>query len=260
MYNLLIAVAAAIISFLLGFFVAGWIAGFVPALLALVGVYLLLARRTQRMLEARLSGVMPAMQAGKLDDVRATLRSCLPLGRWQFLVTAQIESQLGQVDYLDGIRLKMMKQAANAQVRFGEARGHLERAWSRDWRAQAVLAAIHQREGRIEDALKVLAAAKRPAKSEAIFWALYAWVLNEAHRRDEALQVLGEGLKENPKSKGLLGMQEALSNKRRPVMSEFGEAWYTFFPEDIPREQMMEMAQQQQGKRPPPKTYPMPRR
>lgn len=260
MYNLLIAIGSAIVAFFLGFFVSGWIAGFVPALLALVGVYLLLARRTQHQLEARLAGVMPAMQAGKLDDVRATLRACLPLGRWQFLVTSQIESQLGQVDYLDAIRLKMMKQAQNAQARFADARSHLEKAWSRDWRAQAVLAAIHQREGRVDDALKVLVAAKGPAKAEAIFWALYAWTLNEARRRDEALQVLGEGLKANPKSKGLLGMQDALSNKRRPVMSEFGEAWYTFFPEDIPREQMMEMAQQQSPARRSPKAYPMPRR
>lgn len=260
MYNLLIAIGAAIVAFILGFLVSGWVAGFVPALLALVGVYFFLARRTQRQLEARLTAVMPLMQAGKLDEVRDTLTACLPLGKWQFLVAAQIESQIGQVDYLDGIRLKMMKQAGQATARFADARGHLEKAWSRDWRAQAVLAAIHHREGRVEDAVKRLADTKGPGKDEAMFWALYAWILNEAHRRDEALQVLGEALVALPKSKGLLAMREALSNRKRPNMADFGEAWYTFFPEDIPREKMMEMAQQQQPARRSPKTYPMPRR
>ena len=259
MYNLLLALGAAVVAFFLGFFVSGWIAGFVPALFALVLVYFLLARRTQKQLEARLAAVMPAMQAGNLDEVRGILTSALPLGRWQFLVSAQIESQLGQVDYLDGIRLKMMKQATNTTERFARARTHLVKAWSRDWRAYAVLAAIHHREGRVDDALAALVRVKGPAKAEPIYWALHAFVLNEAKRRDEALQVLGEGLKENPKSKGLLAMQEALSNRKRPQMADFGEPWFTFFPEDIPREKMMEMANAQMPKRSP-KTYPMPRR
>jgi predicted Zn-dependent protease len=259
MYNLLIAIGAAVLAFILGFVVSGWVAGIVPALLALAAVYLLLARRSQKQLEAQLAPMMPAMQAGNLDEVRAILRGALPLGKWQFLVEAQIESQLGQVDYLDAIRLKMMKQLTAASARFAEAKPHLERAWSRDWRAKAVLAAIQHRENKVDDAVATLEAVKGAGKAEVVYWGLYAWILNEAKRRDEALQVLGEGLKENDKSKTLRAMQEALSNRRRPNMAEFGEAWFTFFPEDIPREKMQEMAQAQAPKRSP-MTYPAPRR
>lgn len=259
MYNLLLAVAAAVVAFLLGFLVSGWIAGFVPALLALLLVYFLLARRTQRQLEARIAGVAAAMQAGQLDEVRTILRSCLPLGRWQFLVTAQIESQLGQLEYLDAVRNKMMRQPAAAAQHFAAARTHLARAWSRDWRAHAILAAIHQRDGEVDKAVGILSTSKGPARTEPIFWALYAWILNEAHRRDEALQILGEGLKDNARSTHLRGMQEALSNRKRPDMAEFGEAWYAFFPDQIPQEKIVQMASSSPSKRSP-KTYPAPRR
>lgn len=259
MYNLLIAIGSAVVAFILGYLVSGWVAGFVPALLALMGVYFLLARRTGRQVEAIFARVMEPMQAGRLDEVRALLQSALPLGKWQFLVAEQVHSQLGQLDYMEGVGLKMGRQITASAERLTRARPALEKAWSRDWRAKATLAMIHHREHRPDDALTVLKAAKSAGKSETLYWAVYAWILNEARKRDEALQVLGEGLKELPTSKGLLAMQEALSNRKRPNMAELGEAWYAFVPEDIPQEKREEMARARMGQRSP-KTFPAPRR
>jgi len=259
MYNLLIAIGSAIVAFFLGFLAAGWIAGFVPALLALVVVYALLARRTGRQVEAIFAKVIEPMQAGRMDEVRAILQSALPLGKWQFLVAEQVNSQLGQLDYMEGVGLKMGRQITASNERLARARPLLEKAWSRDWRAKATLALIHHREHRVEEALSCLKGVESSGKSETLYWAVYAWILNEAKRRDEALQVLGKGLKELPKSKGLLALQEALSNRKRPPMAELGEAWYAFVPEDIPQEKREEMARARMGQRSP-KTFPMPRR
>ena len=81
----------------------------------------------------------------------------------------------------------------------------------------------------------------------------------EAKRRDEALQVLGRGLAENKESKSLLALQEALANKRRPDMKVLGDPWFQMFPEDIPREKLMEMQGIKTQPRPQ-KTFPQPRR
>lgn len=259
MYNILIAVGAAIVAFFLGFLASGWIAGIVPALLAFAIVWFVLARRTGRELEARVKDAMAAMQGGKMDEARAMLEAALPLGKWQILVGEQIHGQIGAIDYIQGVGMHMQKQYAAAKTRFDEARTHLEKSWSRDWRARALLAALHHRQGRHDDAVAVLEKASGPAGGEALFWGLYAFVLNEAKKRDEALKVIGRGLEANKDSKPLKEIQEALTNKKRPDFKVVGEGWYQFFPEDIPREQLMQMQGVQQKLRSQ-KTWPQPRR
>ncbi len=261
MYNLLLAGGAGVAAYVVGFFVSDWIAGILPALLAFGVAYFFLARRTGRQVEAVFQRVMATLQAGKLDEGRGMLEAAMPLGKWQVLVTQQIHSQLGALDYLQAVGHTVQKQASQAKIRFASARAHLEKAWSRDWRAQATLAALHHREGRPDDAVKVLEKASGAGKTEPLFWALYTFVLNEARRRDEALQVVGRGVRELKDSKPLKEIQDALANKRRPSMRVVGEGWYSFFPEDIPQEQLAQMQGQTAPKKPRPQmTYPQPRR
>lgn len=260
MYNILIAAGAGIAAFILGFVAAGWVAGFVPALLAFAVAWFLLARRTGKQVEGIVNLAMSAMQGGKIDEARSLLESALPFGKWQVLVGEQIHGQIGAIDYVQAVGLHLQKQYPAAKARFATARDHLEKAWNRDWRAKAVLAALHHREGRPDDAVAVLEKASGPAGGEALFWGLYAFVLNEAKKRDEALKVVGRGLQENKESKPLKDIQEALTNKKRPDFKVLGEGWFQFFPEDIPRERLMEMQGIQQPKGRPPKTWPQPRR
>lgn len=269
MLNLLIAAGAAVVAYGLGAWLAGWIAGFIPAILAFFVVAWVLGSRTGKRVQAIVAQAAVPMQAGNLDETRRILESALPLGRWQILVEEPIRMQLGMVDYVDGVRLKLERQPTASKERLARARTHLEAAiptgWKasllRDWRAPLVLACLHYREERLDDALKVLTAAKGHAKSEPIYWGIWAWILNEKHRREEALQVLGEGLQGSPKSEGLREMQEALSNKKRPSHKVWGDAWYNYFPEDIAKDQekVIEL-QRAMAQRRPPKTWPQPRR
>ena len=258
MYNLLIAGGAAVVGYLIGFFAAGWAAGFIPALLAFGGVWFVLARRSMKQVEALFATAMATLQAGKIDEARTILEGGMGLAKWQILVGEQIHSQLGQLDYLQGVGHHVQKQYGQSKARFESAKAHLEKSWSRDWRARATLGAIHHREGKTDEAVAVLEKASSAGSGEALFWGLYAFVLNEAKRRDEALKVLGRGLEANKGNTPLGELQAALANKKRPDMKVLGEPWFQLFPEDIPRERLMEMHGIKQQPRPQ-KSWPQPR-
>jgi tetratricopeptide (TPR) repeat protein len=260
MYNILLAAGAGVLAYLLGAAAAGWLAGIIPALLAATGAWILLARRTGKEIEKLFLRAQGAMQGGKLDEARGILESGMRFAKWQILVAEQIHSQLGMLDYVQGVGLHIQKKPTDAKGKFAAARAHFEGAWSRDWRAKMTLAIIHHREARVDDAVKVLEAASKHASGEFLFWAVYAFILNEARRRDEALQVLGRGLASNKDNKQLQALQEALANRKRPDFKAIGEPWWQLFPEDIPREVLMKMhgIDPAQAVRPQ-KTFPQPR-
>jgi tetratricopeptide (TPR) repeat protein len=251
MLNLAISLVATVAVFVLGTFVAGtWIAGFAPAVLVLALCYFLLARRTSNKLQAVMEAASKAAMAAssraqaqgrppKLDEARKILDDARHLGRWQFLVEAQIEAQLGALDYV-------LRD-------FAAARPHLQKAFSRNWMAQGMLAAIDFREGQIDAAVKRLEKVHLFARKEATYWGLYAYILAESKRRDEALVILGRALKILPDNEALKSMQQAVSNSKKLRMKDFGSPWYTFFPEHVPIRRVA-----QQG--PPGRGYPMPRR
>lgn len=274
MYNLLIAGLVALVAYGAGFWAAGWIAGFVPALLAFGGAWYLLGRRTGKAVEGYFKTAMEQLQAGNMPAAREALRAALPFGKWQILLESQIHAQLGAIDYLEACSCIMQRKITESKSKFTDAKVELEKGV--DWRSRTLLACIYQRENNTDEAVKVLREVEvgrsasrwlpgNSAQNEVLFWAVWAYTLNEAKRREEALQVVGRGLTANPKHAGLLAIQEAMSNRKRPDFKVFGEAWYQFFPEQIPQEVLIEQARAA-GKLPKEAanrsrmTYPMPRR
>ena len=246
MYNLLISLGIAVAVFALASLVVGSaLAGFVPALIALIAAYFLLARRTGRQLEDVMKIAMKEFEANRVDAGRRMLEAALPLGKWQFLVEAQIHAQLGSLDYM--------------QRHYKEARAHLNKAWSRHWMAQAMLACLDFREKQVEAALARMEKTTGPGEKEAVFWGLYAHMALEKGDRELALKALARGLDKNPGSEALQGMADAVRNKKKIRYKPFAPGWYQFFPEHMSRAEMMELAQQR-GPRPGQYRPPMPRR
>ncbi len=245
MYNLAISIGVAVVAFFGGFALAGWLAGILPALLAGGVAYFLLARRTGRQLEALMQEAGDAIQKGKIERGRKLMEQGFALAKWQFLIGEQIHAQLGALDYL--------------QRRFTSARDHLGKAWSRNWMSKAMLACIEHREGKHDAALAQMEDVTGPGGKDPVFWALYAWLAIEAKDTDKALAVLVQGMDKNPESKALQELADLVRNKKRikpqKAFSAFAPGWYQFFPEHMPRSQMMQM----QGQRPGGYSYPQPR-
>jgi hypothetical protein len=251
MYNLGISIGLGLVFLLLGWLVGGaWYAGIIPSLIAIGVAYFLLMRRTGKQLEAIMMGAMAEMEAlntvaqpttpgeyqklvalrdTKLARVREIMRSGFALGKWQFLVNEQIYAQLGSLDYME--------------QKWAPARQNLEKAWSRNWQSQALLACIDHREKKADAALARMKQTEAAGGREPLFWALYTWMAVENGKTEVALQAVATGLTLNGQSKPLKDLAEAVRNKRPVKVTDFAPGWYQFFPEAMMTQQQKEQQQ-----------------
>jgi len=249
MYNLLIALGFAGIAFLIGALAGNPYYGLAPAMLIFPIAYFLLARRSGKQLEAVMMEVQKEMQAQRVGRATELLEGALPLGRWQFLVSKQIWAQLGAIEYI--------------QQHFKKARPLLEKAWKRNWQAQAMLAAIDLRDKEHDAAIKRLGKAKFLGKRDPLMWAVLAYFHVRAGDDSAALGELAEARKHLEENEPLKLLQDAIANgrvKKFRWAERFGMGWYQFFPEQArraggPRSMRRQGPHFRGGK-----TYPHPRR
>ena len=230
MYNLLIALAIAAASYAVGAIVAGAVAGIIPAVLGLTVAYFLLARRTMKQVETVAQSAMALLQNAQqdpsaIDKAMKLIEAALPLGKHQFLVTSQLYGQLGQLAFMKA----NMKQDKDRSA----AKEHLTKSWSRDWLSQTILAVILFEEKQHTDALERLDGARSGGASQALFWAVYAYVAKASGKSDVALKVLSDGLEKNKDHAGLIAFRDAAANNTTLPIEAFSPQWFQFFPMHI---------------------------
>jgi tetratricopeptide (TPR) repeat protein len=223
MWNLLISLAiglvvAAGIRFGTEF---GWVAAVLPGLIAATAAYLVLARRTWKKLEVIFETMQREVQAQKFDRAIQTLQGGFALAPWQFLVAAQLHSNIGILHYL--------------RQEFDEALPHLEKSFSRNWIARGMLGATRYRRHDLEGMKKVLDEAVKVNKKEGVLWSTYAWMLENEDRHEEAIAVLGRAVQANPADEKLKTSLQALQNGKRLKLGKlYGEQWFQFHLERMP--------------------------
>ena len=225
MYNLLIALAAGIavlVALALGT-EFGLAAAIVPGVLVTAIVYFVLARRTWKKLEAVFDAMQREVQAQKLDKAIQTLQGAFVIAPWQFLVAAQLHSNIGILLYL--------------KSELDGALPHLEKSFSKNWIARGMLGAARYRKRDLEGALRVLEGAVKSNKKEGVLWSLYAWILEKEDRHEQAIAVLGRAVSENPSDEKLKSSLQALQNgKKLKLGKPYAEQWFQFMLERPPPE------------------------
>ncbi len=225
MWNLLIslalgAAAALGIRFGTDF---GWVAAVFPGLLVAVVVYIVLARRVMKKLEALFESTQPDIQARRLDKAVQTLKGGFALAPWQFLIGAQLHSNIGILLYV--------KQDIDAAL------PHLRKSFSKMWIARAMLAAALYKKKDLAGARAAFEAAVRANKKEGVLWAAYAWVLEKEGQHAEALAVLGRGVAANEKDEKLKSVQVALQNGKKLKLGKvYEEQWFQLYLEPPPQQ------------------------
>ncbi len=226
MYNIAISVAAALAVFGLASIWLGPIAGVLPAVLVLAGALFGLSRRTGAQVEAEIQQVVPLLQERKIDEAEARLNGIKArYGRWQVLLSGQIDSQLGMIKYM--------------QMKWDEALPMLEQGKWRNWTALTCIGCIHWRKGDKDQAYETLSTAADTAGNEALVYLVWATLLTRDGNRKRALEVLDQGLKAMPDSEYLKNLHKVVANKKKINTKVFPQTWYQFFPEEMAQQMMM---------------------
>ena len=245
MYNLLIALGVSLLAFSLGALTGEWYYGIAPALLVGLPLYFVLMRRTGKQVEAIMATAVSQLQTGRVKEAKATIESARPLGRWQFLIEAQIDGQLGTLEYM--------------QRNWKAARPLLEKAWARNWQAMAMLAVLDHKDKKLDAGLARMEKAELLAKKEPLFWGIQAYLLLKAKRTEDAQRKVAEGLESVEATKPLKELQTAVANdkmRRFDWGKTFGQGWYQFFPDQYPQPTAGRQGVPQQRNR---KSFPQPR-
>ena len=234
MLNLLLALAAgvltAVIIALSGF---GVVAAVIPGILVFIGAFIFLGRRSFMSLQkimgqvqTELSSMPPNPKEQKLKAEKAIklLESALPLGRWQFLVEAEVHGQIGMIKYL-------FKDQEGAMASFAKTSG-------RNYLAKAMEAAVYFQKKDFVSMETTFENAVKSGKKESMVWAAYAWCLTQMKESDKAVRVLARAVEANPADDKLKSALTALQNDKKLKMKAWEPMWWQLGLETPPMQQM----------------------
>lgn len=228
-YALVAGIVVTVVIKLAGF---SLIAGIIPGTIVMLGVYVVVARRTFVKVQAVMENVkkefeaMPANEKErkvKADKVIKMLEAALPLGKEQFLIESELHAQIGMIHHL-------FKNTEAAMAAFSKTT-------PRSYLARAMQAAIHfQRKD--YDAMRVsFEEAVKHGKKDGMVWAAYAWCLQQNKDVDGALKVLARSVAENPSDEKLKSALTALQNDKKLKMKAWEPGWWQFGLESPPMQQ-----------------------
>jgi tetratricopeptide (TPR) repeat protein len=226
MYNLLISLAAGVVVALAIAFGTsyGWVAAVFPGFLVATALYVYVAFRIRKRLEAVNEVVQKELMARRVEKAVLALQGGFTLAPWQFLVGAQLHANIGMLRYLvDDL------DAALPELEAGLPKGWLASLVYRDWMTRAMLAAARYRKRDLAGALSLLEAAVKYGEKEGLAWSVYAWVLEKEGKHEEAIRVMGRGAAKLPKDEKVQESLQALQNgKKLKLWKLYDQQWYQF--------------------------------
>jgi len=226
MYNLLISLAAGVaVALAIAFGTSyGWIAAVFPGFLVATALYVYVAFRVRKQMEAVGEVVQRELMAKHVDQAILALQAAFRLAPWQFLVKAQLHSQIGMLRYLTGDL-----EAAVPELERGLPRGWLAKLAYRDWMSRAILATARYRKRDVAGALALYEEAVGVGEKDGLAWSVYAWVLEKEGRHEEAIRVLGRGAAKLPKDEKLKDSLQSLQNgKKLKLWKLYDMQWFQF--------------------------------
>ncbi len=221
MIHLLISLALASAAFFLLFFLnIHWGIGLAVGLIVMMAANYLLGKRIQKAVTVIMEQVSQDLKNGKMDRAIRTLESGMKYNHYQFFIGSQLQAQIGVIHYL--------KKDFNSALPF------LQKAFSRHWIAQGMLAVLYMRRKDKEKMVKTFKRAVRYNSKEGLLWNLYAYCLNRMGDKAAAIQVLVNGTKKLPDDERIRNNLINLQNNKKMKMKQYGELWLQFHLEKIP--------------------------
>ncbi|MEE2960974.1 MAG: hypothetical protein VYA34_09540 [Myxococcota bacterium] len=197
----------------------------VPGVLGVMITYFILARGTFKKAESTFTDSMQYLQKAppRFDLAIQQMEAARPLGRDQFGIDSQIDSQIGVLYFL--------------QKQYNQAVPYLERSLGfGHWMGGAMLGVIHYKKKNHDEMKKTFEVLTKKAKKQSLVWNLYAYLLCQIGEQDKAQALLVRALKptkDDPKVKESL---TSLQNGKKIKMKAYKEQWYQFHLENPPKQ------------------------
>lgn len=204
--------------------------------------YFLLARRYRGRIEAVQKDVEGHLKGQRPEKAIQSLESLRPLYRWQPLLGASIEGQIGMLKYA-------------YQRDFEGARPFLEKAHPWFWHPRAMLAAGHYKKGRYDDMEKVFEQTLKRNKKEPLLWAAFAWCQWKRNQGDKALEILARARAVVPNDERIKNQLTNLQNDKKMKMNAFGAEWIALHLEPPPPGAVTPQNARRPGYTPPPHAF-----
>ena len=161
MYNILIAVGVSATVFLVVSLLMSPYAAVIPAVLVFGILLFVLTRRVGQLVQADMAKLVPLLQQRKVAQAEKLIRDVQSrYGKWQVMLTGQLDAQLGMIHYL--------------QMKWDKAMPLLEKGKWRNWAAMVCMACVHYRQKRQDEAWKGFEAAAAVGKKEAMVYTVWA--------------------------------------------------------------------------------------
>jgi tetratricopeptide (TPR) repeat protein len=231
MINLVISIVAGLaIALATGFLLGGgelrlaW--GIVPGLITMLAIYIVMARRSMKQVQTIVTRAQAELQSQNIDRGIEVLKSAYPIGKWQFMVTPQIDSQIGSVLYMT--------------QRFDESEAYLKRSFKKNWVSRAMLATLYYKRKKYDEMTKVFEEAVLANKKESLLWNVYAYCTWKSGDKDKAITILNRALKPLPEDEKTKNNLKALQNNKKMKMRSWNMMWYQFHLDKppVPRQQV----------------------
>jgi predicted Zn-dependent protease len=230
MYNSLISAGAAIavmLILLLGLEMPWW-GALMISVTVLAAVLFLLMRNTMQKMTDIFDAAGKDLQAQRFEKAVRDLKDAKKMGKWQFFVESQIDSQIGMIYY-------MKRDFANAFP-------HLQNSFFKNWVSTAMLAISYMKRQKKDLMITTFEKAVKWSPKEPLLWGLYAYCLNESGEPTKAKEALNNGIKKNPSDQNLKENLENLNQGKKMKMRDYGDMWFQFHLESVAALQKHQMA------------------
>lgn len=185
-----------------------------PGVLAAVVALILLLRRFGKKVTPVVEEAQRHIQAGRRELALKTLRGGLRFRHWHPLLEPQLRTQIGALLYASGD--------------LDGAIGELERASNRPWEAQAFLGCAHFKKRNEKPMVKAFKRAVKVGAKDGLSWTVYAWCMVARGKKDEAAEVLEQGLKKLPADQRLKANLELVKAGKKMKVAPYGDKWSAF--------------------------------
>ncbi len=180
---------------------------------------------------AQRPGAQSQVNIGKrFDAAIQLLQRGFLFERWQIGVGTMLNARIGILWFTRWIALqKGGLVEAIPYLEKARIKGKKAKLLNSFWPAWAMLAVAYYK-GRKETnrAIKVLEESVQAASKEGLLWSLYAWILWKEKRLNEAIDILARAREILPDDSRIAENLNALQNRKKMRMRDYGEQWYQF--------------------------------